>query len=84
MTNNECFLTKWGRNSMAIYILHIFFIVLLKKFTKSFLYGQGEIFALLFTFIFSILIVTILSMDWISEYFNKIMDFFANLIFNES
>lgn len=43
MTNNECFLTKWGRNSMAIYILHIFFIVLLKKFTKSFLYGQGEI-----------------------------------------
>ena len=84
MTNNECFLTKWGRNSMAIYILHIFFIVLLKKFTKFFLYGQGEIFALLFTFILSILIVTILSMDWISEYFNKIMDFFANLIFNES
>lgn len=84
MTNKECFLTKWGKNSMAIYILHIFIIVLFKNFSTSFLYGQGEIFSLLFAFIVSILIVTILSMDWITEYFNKIMDFFANIILNES
>ena len=83
MTNKECFLTKWGKNSMAVYILHIFIIVLIKKFTKSFIYGQSEIVALLITFILSFLIVIVLSEDWVSECFNKIMDIFANLILKE-
>lgn len=84
MTDKECFLTKWGRNSMAIYILHIFFIVLVKKFTESFFYSQSEIVALLITFILSFLIVIFLSQDWISKCFNRTMEFFANLILKDA
>ena len=83
MTNKECFLTKWGRNSMAIYILHIFLVLALKKFTKSFICGQSEIVALSLTFILSLLIVIVLSCDWVSECFNKVMDFSANLILKD-
>ena len=83
MTNRECFLTKWGRNSMAIYIFHIFFVLILKKTTESFLYQQNEIIAVLFTLIVSLIIVWILSSDWISEYFNRITEACANLILKE-
>ena len=80
MTNKECFLTKWGRNSMAIYMFHIFFIVILKKFTLAFFYQQGEIVGLAFTFAVSILIVWALSQDIVSELFNRLLDAFSNLI----
>ncbi len=83
MTNRECFLTKWGKNSMVIYVVHIFFIVLFKKFSKGILYQQGEIFALIFTFIVSLLIVMILSRDIFTEYFNIITGRFADLILKD-
>ena len=80
MTNKEYFFTKWGRNSMVIYIVHIYFIVILKKFTKGFLYQQNEIVALLMTFIITLLIVILLSRDRFTDYFNLITEAFSNLI----
>ena len=80
MTNKEYFFTKWGRNSMVIYIVHIYFIVILKKFTKGFLYQQNEIVALLITFIITLLIVILLSRDRFTDYFNLITEAFSNLI----
>lgn len=80
MTNKECFLTKWGRNSMAIYMFHIFLIVLLKKFTLDFFYQHGEMLGLAFTFAVSILIVWVLSQDIVCEFFNSLVDTFSNLI----
>ncbi|MBO5966735.1 MAG: hypothetical protein J6P91_06330, partial [Methanobrevibacter sp.] len=80
MTNKEYFFTKWGRNSMVIYIVHIYFIVILKKFAKGFLYQQNEIVALLLTFLITLLIVILLSRDRFTDYFNLITDAFSNLI----
>ena len=80
MTNKEYFFTKWGRNSMVIYIVHIYFIVILKKFAKGFLYQQNEIVALLMTFLITLLIVILLSRDRFTDYFNHITDAFSNLI----
>ena len=83
MTNQECLLTKWGRNSMAVYLLHIYFIVILKKLTGTFLYQQNELLCLMFTFIASLLIVILLSRDIFTDFINILSGFFSDLIFKE-
>lgn len=81
MVDKECFLTKWGKNSMTIYILHIFIIVFLRRCLKIFSY-QNEIVSWLFVWLLTFLIVFLLSRDVISQYFNKIIESFGNLILN--
>ena len=84
MTNKECILTKWGRNSMVIYLFHLFIVKLLKKDFTAFLSAQNELFVFLFSIVFSFIIVLILSSDWISKYYNLALDRIANLILKDN
>lgn len=83
MTNDECILTKWGKNSMAIYLFHLFIVKILKKSFTTVLSAQNELFVLLFSFSFSLIVVLILSSDRISKYYNLSMDGIANFILKE-
>lgn len=82
MTNKEIFLTKFGKNSMSVYILHLFAIKILVDILKSY-YTLNSKITLISVFILSFIIVFILSRDFITRIFNKIVDTVFNLIFQD-
>lgn len=81
-SNKEYFLTKIGRNSMAVYLLHPYFVSSIKKFLSPVLKKNIELY-LIFSFVMTIIIVFILSRDIVTVYLNKMFDFIGNLIFRE-
>ena len=78
MTNRECFLTKWGRNSMAIFLLHIFIVNYIQEMNIN-IFTRG-LTAFAFSFIVSVIIVFILSRDVISKYLTLFTDAVADFI----
>ncbi len=78
MTNRECFLTKIGRNSMAIYVLHPFIYYFFKPIWPEVF--TNPVTAFIATCILVALTVFILSRDVVSEYLNKFTDGAYNLI----
>lgn len=83
MTNKKCFLTKWGGNSMAIYLLHGYIVIALRLLLKPILSQQSELVGLFSTIIIALLVVTVLSSDHITHYYNKTIDCITNLIIDE-
>lgn len=78
MTNRECFLTKLGRNSMAIYVLHPFIYYFFKPIWPQLF--TNHITAFIATCILVALTVFILSRDVVTKYLNKFTDGAYNLI----
>lgn len=72
MTNKKCFLTKWGRNSLAVYLLHTVFYLILRKYMCL----SEEVYAsncsVIIPVIISGIIVLILSTNCVSTAINKI------------
>lgn len=81
--NKETFLTKIGRNSMTVYLLHIYITEIIKKFVKHYdlFKGQPYLF-LIFVLIIAFTLAFILSRDPITKYLNKFTDGIYNLITN--
>lgn len=78
MTNRNCFLTKVGRNSMAVYILHPYLTKFIIKpyINQNFAHGMlSGMIVLAVTFI----IVFILSRDFVTDALNSVFDFIFNI-----
>ncbi len=80
MTNEEIFLTKFGRNSMSVYVFHLFTIKILVDILKPY-YALQPTITLMSVFILSFIIVFILSRDFVTTFFNKVVDTIFNLMF---
>lgn len=81
MTNNETFLTMIGKNSMAIYLLHVYFVALINKFIKSNpIFQEKPIIFIIFSIVTTMVIVFILSRNIISKYLKKLIDFIYNML----
>ena len=87
MTNEPCFLSKWGRNSMAIYIFHIGIYLIIRKFfkrfVKVFINSNGGLVSLAIILLLTIVVVTVLSSDVISNAYNKFIDFICNIFIKD-
>lgn len=79
MTNSENILTKFGRNSMSVYVLHVYFVVLLRPIMQP-LYANRPILFLIAMVVISLAIVYVLSRDFVSKGVNKLTDSVYNLI----
>lgn len=78
MTNRQCILTKWGINSMAVYILHYFVYLYINPVLKAF--PEHEIKYLPLVLILTFAATFILSRDIFTVCVNKFTDFFYNLL----
>lgn len=79
MTNKKCFLTKIGKNSMAIYLLHPYFAkYIIKPFINN-TFHNGIVLAAVVIF-FVALLVFVLSRDFVSNALNKLFDVIFNIL----
>lgn len=82
MTNKKSILTQIGKNSMAVYLLHAYFITSIKTFLMPnvpILSSSGLIF-LVFAFVSTTIILLLLSRDVVTKYLNKFTDGVFDLI----
>lgn len=79
-SNREYFLTKIGRNSMAVYLLHPYFVVSIQVFAGQIL-KQNEPIYWIFSLSATIIIVFILSRDIVTASLNRLTDFAYGLTF---
>lgn len=78
ITNRNYFITKFGRNSMAVYLLHIFIVILWMRMPDFFMINKPITLACNLLFIFAVTFV--LSRDIINRYLNRFTDSIADLI----
>lgn len=79
MTNRKCFLTKFGRNSLPVYLLHVYIFLTLKKIIPHSLKSNKPL-ALLLVFGLAFTVTYILSRDVVAKALNKITDVIYNII----
>lgn len=81
MTNKKCFLTKWGRNSLAVYLLHIVLYLILRKYMCL----SEEVYAsncsVIIPVIISVIIVSLLSTNSVNAVLNNIMQIFGRVTY---
>lgn len=82
MTNAYCFLTKFGRNSMAVYVLHPFIYYLFKPVWHGIF--TNPVISLVATFALTFIVTFVFSRDIVTEYLNKFTDGVYNLIVKPS
>lgn len=80
MTNRECFLTKLGRNSMAIYVLHPFIYYTFKPVWPTMI--SSPAISIVLSLILTAITVFILSRDIVTVYLNKFTDGVFNIFFS--
>lgn len=82
MTNRKSILTQIGKNSMAIYLLHFYFIMIIKTFLMPNvpILSTGGLIFLVFAFVSTGIIVLLLSRDVVTKYLNKFTDGVFNLV----
>ena len=79
MTNSENVLSKFGRNSMSVYVLHVYIVVLIRPLMKPYFSHHEKLFLIAILAI-SLAIVYILSRDFVSKGVNKLTDSVFNLV----
>lgn len=72
MTNREFFLTQIGRNSMTVYVLHLFLVIFLNRIWTNVITSPTLSFALTLTA--TLAIAYVLSRDIVTKYFNMLND----------
>jgi fucose 4-O-acetylase-like acetyltransferase len=83
MPKNKTFLTIFGINSLAVYLLHMPFIRLILKIDNIGIFHflkTNLIFSLIFLIIISIILTYILSRNIVTKFVNKLNDFIADLL----
>lgn len=78
MTNRKCFITQVGKNSMAVYVLHLFLVIYLQKLWPKVITDPRISFVL--TVIVTFVTAFILSRDIVTKGFNKLNDIIYNLL----
>jgi len=85
MSNKKTFLTKIGRNSLTIYILHFYFLkfsqIFINKTSMGHLIESNVFFIALYLVIVVGLIVAILSRDFISKSVKGLIDIVNRILF---
>ena len=79
MTNSKTVLTKYGINSLTVYLLHIYVYKILDILLKDFFSGHEKM-CIMFLIIVTCLTVHILSRNIFTKVLNKIFDSIYNLI----
>lgn len=79
MTNKETVLTKVGRNSLAVFILHVYIVSYSIPIMRPIFMHHPNKF-LLATFIVSVIMTYILSRDFFTKWLNKLTDGVFDLI----
>jgi len=80
MTNKKCFLTTFGRNSMAIYVLHHYFTVEIKKiYVSTPFIINNTIISIIIVYGSAFVLAYILSRDFVTKYLNKFIDGIYNI-----
>lgn len=79
-TNKNSILTHIGKNSYPIYILHLYFVTLLNSYLFKQLIPTNEYYFLCFTVITTIILVFILSRDFVVKIFNKVLNIVNKMI----
>lgn len=74
MTNNKTILTKFGKNSLAVYIFHVYIVKVIRPFIKPYFIHHEKLF-IIFILTVSFVIVYVLSRDWVSKFLNKLIEF---------
>lgn len=83
MTNKECFLTKIGKNSMAVYLLHPYFVkYLIKPFILQH-FNHGIVFTLV-VFVSLAIVVYVLSRDFVTDILNRFIDAIFRIFVDET
>lgn len=83
VTEKECFLTKWGRNSLSVYLLHIVLFLVIRKFmcfSESF---YGNSLSTLMAVAMAVGIVLVLSTDTVSRGLNSITNIIGKITFKQ-
>ena len=75
MPNHKGFLTKVGKNSMAVYILHLYFYDLSRKLYINI---PSKKVILIVAILLTIILTFILSRDVVTNVYNKFIDFIGN------
>ena len=79
MTNRQSLLTQFGRNSMAIYLLHGYIKALFEKYIPHSIAMNKPLWIILIL-VLTFIITYILSRDVVTKYLNKFTDGIYNLI----
>lgn len=79
MTNRNNFLTKIGKNSMGVYVLHVYFIAILKITMRPYFSHHEKLF-LITAILISMILTFVLSRDFITKGINKLTDTVFNLL----
>lgn len=80
VSNNYSVITKFGRNSLAVYVFHIFTVEHIARAFANILAGHEMIFFVVMCLV-SFAMVYILSRDIVTDILNKMTDAVYNLIF---
>ncbi|MDR0912569.1 MAG: acyltransferase family protein [Methanobrevibacter sp.] len=86
--NKKSFLTKLGRNSLSIYVLHFYFIEILenlffKKTEMGISLRSDPIFGGIFIIVFSAILLFILSRDFIENNIRKLVKAIGNIMISD-
>lgn len=82
MTNKDCFLTKIGRNSMAVYVLHPFIYYIFKPIWPVMI--TSDVISIVLSIVLTAITVFVLSRDFVTKYLNMIVDGIFNIFFRPS
>ena len=80
VSNNYSIITKFGENSLAVYVFHIFTVEHMATAFANILAGHEAIF-FVYMCLISFAMVYILSRDIVTDILNKMIDAFYNLFF---
>lgn len=83
MTNKENFLTKFGKNSMAVYMLHVFILIVITNYSRSYIIMNSSV-TIVAGVLIAFAVTFVLSRDIVTKYLNKLTDSVANLILKPS
>ena len=79
MTNKDCLLTQFGRNSMAVYLLHCYVRLYFKPIFLDTFANQETLF-FIFAVVLSFVVTYVFSRDIVTKYINKLTDGVYDLI----
>jgi fucose 4-O-acetylase-like acetyltransferase len=86
MTSKQTFLTKMGRNSLAIYILHLYFVTYLPELIRylgfSFVF-KSYIFSILYVALGTIFVLYILSRDVVTHGVNTLTEIIVKTLIKD-
>lgn len=80
MTNRNIILTKFGKNSMSVYILHLFTVILFQEIMKAF-YPNHELMSMAIVILMTFIVVFITSRDIVAQTLNGFTDAVFDLFF---